>query len=398
MKRTLVGVGSVFVLAGLAVAGWLIVVIQQIQAQTDSAVARIADQREVAVTFIVDPPETTPNNQPLYLSGSSPRLGNWDASGVRLEKADDGTYRRTLKLLADMTYGYKVTRGTWSTVERGPDDTDMPNRELRPEEDQTVRIKVATWVDRGQSIPGRITLTGDIRMHKLFPSDILGNERTLIVFVPAGYDEPANAAKQYPVLYMNDGQNLMDASTSFNGLEWRVDETITRLIEAGQLQPTIVVGIYNTPDREAEFTPGSGEAARGDAYANFVAEEVKPFIDETYRTRPTSEATGIGGGGHGAVIAVHTARQHPSVFGKLLAFDPWQWGGQRDMLAELGEADELMAGVRAVTDESDLAAMLRDAGVADAALRVIDAAPEANREPDWADRFGDAVRFLYGGE
>jgi predicted alpha/beta superfamily hydrolase len=73
------------------------------------------------------------------------------------------------------------------------------------------------------------TATGDLRLHE-FRSRIFHNTRFLRVWLPPGYDDAANAGRRYPVLYLNDGQNLFEASTSFNGVEWQVDETGDRLI------------------------------------------------------------------------------------------------------------------------------------------------------------------------
>lgn len=395
MKRTLSTVGVVFVLAAVAIAGWLVVVIQQTHSRTDAAVQRISDATEVDVTFVVDVPPGTPADQPLYIAGSSPRLGNWDSAGVRLDRDEDGRYRKTIKLLKDMSYHYKITRGTWSTVERTADDEERPNRELQPTADGEVAIDVAMWIDKGRTIPGKITLTGDVRLHKLFPSERLGNERTLIVLVPPGYDEAAD--RRYPVLYMNDGQNLMDQSTSFNGVEWRVDETVYEMIRAGELEPIIVVGVYNTPDRTAEYTPGASDAARGDDYAAFLAKQVKPFIDKTYRTMPDRANTGIGGGGLGAVAALHTLHRHPETFSRCLAFNPYSWGGEPAMLSGLDDQPQRLIDSRYAVDVPALAERLTAAGAPADQVLLIDAPAEANREADWADRFDEALRFLFGG-
>ena len=77
---------------------------------------------------------------------------------------------------------------------------------------------------------------GDLRLHK-FRSRIFRNSRFLRVWLPPQYDEPENAGKRYPVLYLNDGQNLFEPSTSFTGVEWQVDETADRLIGKGQIPP-----------------------------------------------------------------------------------------------------------------------------------------------------------------
>src|SRR6478672_11960066 len=130
------------------------------------------------------------------------------------------------------------------------------------------------------------TLTGDIRHHSNFHSKILNNDRELIVYLPPDYEK--NKRQRYSVFYMHDGQNLFDGATSFiPGQEWRVDETAQRLIDAGTIEPLIIVGIYNTKDRIDEYTAAADEkykkGGKADLYGRMLVEELKPFIDSRYR-------------------------------------------------------------------------------------------------------------------
>ncbi|MDQ3995593.1 MAG: alpha/beta hydrolase-fold protein, partial [Gemmatimonadota bacterium] len=122
------------------------------------------------------------------------------------------------------------------------------------------------------------TLTGDFRLHHNFKSGFVRERRSFIVYLPPGYDP--KAARRYPTLYFHDGQNVFDKATSV-GEEWRVDETAQALIEAGVIEPLIMIGIYNTGEhRISEYTPttlpgkGGGEA---DAYGRMLVEELKPL-------------------------------------------------------------------------------------------------------------------------
>src|SRR5438309_4937537 len=132
------------------------------------------------------------------------------------------------------------------------------------------------------------TLTGDIRVHKSFHSKILNNDRDVVVYLPPGYE--SNKNKRYAVLYLHDGQNLFDGATSFiPGKEWRVDETAESLITAGKIKPLIIVCIYNASKaRIDEYTPTADEkykmGGEADLYGRMLVEELKPFIDATYRT------------------------------------------------------------------------------------------------------------------
>src|SRR6266403_3121624 len=139
------------------------------------------------------------------------------------------------------------------------------------------------------------TLTGNIHRHARFESRILKNRRDVLVYLPRGYRR--SIVKRYPVLYLQDGQNLFDAATAFAGVEWGVDETAQRLIRRKLIEPTIIVAIANTgPDRIHEYAPTRGiidtkgkkkKRSRGLArkYGKFLIEELKPFIDSKYRTK-----------------------------------------------------------------------------------------------------------------
>ena len=103
----------------------------------------------------------------------------------------------------------------------------------------------------------RRTLTGNIQRHRQFPSRTLGNRRDILVYLPPGYLRFRR--QQYPVLYLQDGQNVFDAATAFAGVEWGVDETAQRLIRRRLIEPLIIVAVANTgPDRIDEYAPTRG--------------------------------------------------------------------------------------------------------------------------------------------
>ena len=120
----------------------------------------------------------------------------------------------------------------------------------------------------------------------------LPDERDVIVYLPPGYDK--HPERTYPVLYLQDGQNLFDGRTSFvPGRTWQVREHADEAIEAGEVEPLVIVGIYNTGDRRlAEYTHerdwqmGGGEA---EAYGLLMTEELMPWIAGQYRVRTERE-------------------------------------------------------------------------------------------------------------
>jgi enterochelin esterase-like enzyme len=134
--------------------------------------------------------------------------------------------------------------------------------------------------------------------------------RDVIVWLPPSYHQ--DRRKRYPVLYMHDGQNLMDPSTAFLGVDWGMDEVAQSLIRRKKMKEIVIVGIYNTPDREQEYTGSTV----GKNYASFVIQDLKPMIDSTYRTKTDTENTGVMGSSLGGLIAFLFAWWHPEVFGK----------------------------------------------------------------------------------
>jgi len=127
------------------------------------------------------------------------------------------------------------------------------------------------------------------------------------VFLPQGYDE--NPLRRYPVVYMQDGQNLFFSEESASNTEWRIDETLALLVRMNALQPVIAVGVY-PQDRTRDYTaPGYAR------YGQFLIETLKPIIDRDYRTRTTAEHTAVMGSSLGGVVSMFLAWEHPEVFG-----------------------------------------------------------------------------------
>ena len=178
------------------------------------------------------------------------------------------------------------------------------------------------------------TLTGDIRVHKSFHSKLLNNDRNLLVYLPPGYE--TNKGRRYSVLYLHDGQNLFDGATSFiPGQEWRVDETIQSLISAGQIEPLIVVAIYNTKDRINEYTPVEDVKYKGgkaDLYGRMLVEELKPFIDRTYRTQKGAKHTGLGGSSLGGLVSLYLGLKYPHRFGRVAVVSPSVWFADKQIV------------------------------------------------------------------
>lgn len=256
------------------------------------------------------------------------------------------------------------------------------------------------------------TLTGDFRTHAKFHSEFLTADRDVLVYLPPGYD--ANPRKRYPVFYLHDGQNLFDGATSFiPGMEWRVDETAQALIESKEIEPLIIVGVYNTgKERVEEYTPTKDAkhkvGGRAALYGRMLVEELKPFIDDRYRTLRDAPNTGLGGSSLGGLVSLHLGLKYPQVFGKLAVVSPSVWWDGRMIV---NEVKTLRAKPRATrvwldigTEEGNGAvkdtALLRDTLVAkgwklDADLKYFEDTGAKHNEAAWAARVAPILRFLF---
>ncbi len=173
-----------------------------------------------------------------------------------------------------------------------------------------------------------------LRFHRQFKSRFLPARRDVVVALPPDYRE---SEQHYPVLYLQDGQNLFDGETSFiKGRFWDVQTTADRLIGEGVITPLIVVGVYNAGEaRMEEYTPMRDPklaGGRAEQYRALLTEELKPLIDDTYRTLDGPQHTGIGGSSLGGLVSLYLGLSTPEVFGRVAALSPSVWWARGGML------------------------------------------------------------------
>jgi len=258
--------------------------------------------------------------------------------------------------------------------------------------------------------PPEHTLTGDFGRHPRFRSRFLPTEHTLIVYRPPGYRD--DTVRRYPVLYLQDGQNVFDRATSSTDEEWSVDETAQRLIESGAIEPLIIVGIYHAGQgRIDEYTPTrdpkKNMGGKGDGYARMLVQEIKPFIDRRYRTLRSASNTGLGGSSLGGLLTLHLGLRFPTVFNRLAALSPSVWWNDRAVVKDVealtskpplriwldsgtGEGDEVARDARMLRD-----ALVRKGWVEGQDLIYVEAEGGAHNEQSWATRVEGVLRFLF---
>jgi predicted alpha/beta superfamily hydrolase len=269
-------------------------------------------------------------------------------------------------------------------------------------EDQTSEHIVPIEVDELDSNP-RYSV-------RKFHSEILPDDRVVSVYLPPQYLEQEE--RRFPVLYLQDGQNLFDGRTSYiAGKTWNANTTADQLTEAGEIEPVILVGVANTGLRRiAEYTPtrdfkmGGGE---GRSYGRLLIEELKPLIDRSYRTLPDAKNTGVGGSSLGGLISLYLGFAHPEAFSKVAVMSPSLWWDHRSILNAIEQQvtkPELRIWLDIGTAEG--ARPLRDADALERLLEKrgwkigVDLAYEkaqgaVHDERAWSDRFGDVLRFLF---
>ena len=251
-----------------------------------------------------------------------------------------------------------------------------------------------------------------LHLHKSFKSNYLPNDRDVIVYVPPGYDEEPQ--RTYPVLYLHDGQNLFDGETSYvKGRTWMVLEHADGAIEAGEVEPLIIVGIYNTGDRRlAEYTHeynwqmGGGEANR---YGDLLTQELMPWIAEQYRVRHERESTGMGGSSLGALVSLYLGLRYPQIFGRLALLSPSVWWNHKSILGYLNEHSPQVwerpriwldvgehEGQRTLRDVEHLARRLKANGWRPGDTMHFERVHEGTHdEASWAGRVRPMLRFLF---
>jgi predicted alpha/beta superfamily hydrolase len=254
------------------------------------------------------------------------------------------------------------------------------------------------------------TLTGRFHLLRQFHSCVLDNERDVAIYLPPGYVD--DRTRRYPVLYMHDGQNLFDEVTAFNGREWRLDETTEALINARRIAPLIVVGINHagtargeelTPTRDSRRRVG-GAAPR---YGRFLLNELKPYVDAHYRTRPEREHTSTGGSSLGGLMALYLGFAATETFGRLMVMSPSLWWDRRKLLQEIRAGQEklpvriwLDAGTAEGSGTLQNVRMLKNALVRRGwtlghDLHYLEATGAGHTESAWAARAGAALTFLF---
>lgn len=291
-------------------------------------------------------PSQHPSEAAVYLAGS---FNGWNPQNenYRFTRDDKGVYYFDMKLDSG-TYEYKITRGGWDKVECKKNGAGIENRRLTVAASVSIPLDIEEWQDRFGA-PVRVsTANKNVKIiDTAFLIPQLNRVRRIWIYLPENYSATTN---RYPVLYMNDGQNVFDDATSFSG-EWGVDECIDSM-----KNKCIVVAVDNGAQKRInEYCPydfslktlglsntDSLHKGEGGLYIDFLANTLKPFIDNNYRTLKDKDNTFIAGSSMGGIISMYAVLKYPKVFGGAGVFSPAFWVGPKifdDIRAKGREAE-----------------------------------------------------------
>lgn len=295
--------------------------------------ARPVGAQTATLLRLTQVPAATPAGATLYAAGS---FNNWNpaAPGYAFARRPDGSYELALPAAVRGPQEFKITRGSWETGEADAAFQPLPNR--RAEFGAApLAVRVQAWQDQrpggpAPAVPQKHTAAPNVRVlaDSFRLPQLGGRTRRIWIYLPPDYAR--SAPRRYPVLYLHDGQNCFDEATAFAG-EWGVDETLNELGASGQDEAAcIVVAVDNGgPRRLDEYSPWPNaelkKGGEGDAYTDFLALTLKPYLDQRYRTLPDPAHTGVAGSSMGGLISLYAGLKYPTVFGRVGVFSPAFW-------------------------------------------------------------------------
>ncbi len=277
---------------------------------------------QVAI-HIMSVPSNTPANDNLFIAGT---FNNWNPNDNNFKLTKIGNTFSIVIPAANGKAEYKFTRGSWATVEGDANGNVIGNRSFTYTENGVENVSIAGWEDKKS---GGGTVSTALPNVKILSNNFfipqLNKSRRVWIYLPNDYQ--SNLSKRYPVLYMHDGQNCFDKSTAFAD-EWGIDETLSSKQNNGD-KGCIVVAVDNGgTSRLDEYSPYNNPqygGGQGDAYVDFLALTLKPYIDSAYRTLPDKMNTGMAGSSMGGLITTYAMFKYPNLYGKAGIFSPAFW-------------------------------------------------------------------------
>lgn len=369
-------------------------------------------QNGTGLTIELNAPSSTPFASTVYVAGT---FNGWNPGGPAWALAGRGNGRHTITL-PDSVRGpieFKFTLGSWETAEMTSAGSDTPNRGFTVPATgaATYTGSVVAWRDGSKvSRPSTAGRTVSV-LDSAFAIPQLGRRRRVWLYLPPDY---ATTTKTYPVIYMLDGQNVFDNATSFAG-EWGIDETLDSLHAKGDWGAIVAAVDHGGARRFDEYSPwinakhGGGD---GDEYVDFLANTLKPWVDQHYRTRPDRLNTAVMGSSMGGLISLYAMLRDPHVFGRAGVFSPAFWVAPESyafaraakpvrpdpriyFVSGGREAVSTEEAGRYVADQRRMIDTLKATGFTDREIQAVVQAEGTHSEGFWRHEFPAAYRWLF---
>jgi len=257
----------------------------------------------------------------IYITGN---FNSWNPRDLRyqLAKAGDRNYYIEIdNALLPETIEYKFTKGGWENVELDTYGNITPNRKVKKSEGKASDLVEKWRLNWGPFKKEFFPIVEVISEEFYIPQ--LERHRKVWALLPYDYYV---SEKNYPVLYLQDAQNLFNEGSDYGN--WEIDKKLSVLSEYGRGEVIIIAIEHGSEDRVKEYIFDNDHVANGSEgkkYIRFITDTLKPFVDEHYRTKKDRENTGIGGSSLGALISIYSGFLYPEVYSKLLIFSPSLW-------------------------------------------------------------------------
>lgn len=259
------------------------------------------------------------DDRPVYLTGD---FNNWNPLDVAYEMSKtDAGYSFELEIGKPDPVAFKFTRGGWENVEIDRYGNITGNRVIAPTDTQRDEVVERWRVNWSPFKKEFFPLTKLVSDNFKIPQ--LKKTRRVWALLPYDYHQ---SKKRYPVIYLQDAQNLFNEGSEFGN--WEIDKKLSILAEYGRGDIIVVAVEHGHEERTREYLLGKNKilkGAQGKKMIRFMADTLKPYIDRKYRTKPDREYTGIGGSSLGGLISIYAGFLYPEVYSKLMIFSPSLW-------------------------------------------------------------------------
>lgn len=345
------------------------------------------------------------DNRPVFVAGS---FNNWNPESPHYQMTptgQPGEYSIQLEIDPNHKYvEYKYTRGGWASVELSRFGEYVPNRTIVTTNPSEYINWVQRWAADGLYYKQDLLPVIEV-IDEAFEIPQLIRTRRIAALLPRDYY--SNTNKRYPVLYLQDGQNLFDDYAPYGS--WGVNKRMAMMAEMGMGDLIIISIDHAENQRMGEFLPSfKTTLGRGDGkkYVRFLADTLKPYIDSHFRTLPAARHTGIGGSSLGGLISIYAGMMYPEVYDKLMIFSPSLWVAPNIPFRLIDLANEFSGRIYLYGGAAESSTMVpnlerfkaeveKQEGTFDVAFRLETDPHGQHNEARWGQEFPKAVEWLF---